>query len=75
MYLANLDLNRSTWDLRSSLWHSESFSCSLWDVVPCKGIEPWPTSLGVGSLGHWTTRKVPVHVFNSLNICFTSLFG
>ena len=75
MCLASSDLNSSTWDLRSSSWHSESFSCRLWDLVPWAGIEPWPTSLEVGSLSHWTTRKVPVHVFNSFNICFSSLFG
>ena len=29
------------------------------DLVPGAGIEPRPPALGVWSLSHWTTRKVP----------------
>ena len=35
------------------------FSCSMWDLVPWPGIEPWPPALGVQSLSHWTTGEVP----------------
>ena len=35
-------------------------SCSLWDLGPWPRIEPGPpVALGVWSLRHWTTRKVP----------------
>ena len=39
----------------SSLWHEGSFSCSMWDLVPWPGIEPWPLALGAQSLSHWAT--------------------
>ena len=31
----------------------------MWDLIPWPGIEPWPPTLGVGRLSHWTTREVP----------------
>ena len=34
------------------------FSCSMWDLVLCPGINPGPPALGAQSLSHWTTRKV-----------------
>ena len=39
------------------------FSCrmrDMWDLVPWSGIEPGSPTLGVQSLGHWTTREVPL---------------
>ena len=41
----------------------EDFCCSKWDLVPWPGIEPRPPALGVWSLSHWTTRKVPLAFF------------
>ena len=35
------------------------FSCGMQDLVPPSGIEPGPLPLGVRSLNHRTTRKVP----------------
>ena len=35
-------------------------SCSMCDLVPWSGVEPRPPALGVQSLSHWTTRKVPL---------------
>ena len=35
------------------------FSCSMWDLVPCPGIEPGPPALEAWSLSHQTTREVP----------------
>ena len=32
--------------------------CSMWELVPCPGIEPRSPALGVGRLSHWTTRRV-----------------
>ena len=34
--------------------------CSLWNLVPWPGIKPGPPALEEWSLGHWTTREVPV---------------
>ena len=36
------------------------FSCSMWDVVPRKGIEPRSPAFGVWSLNHWTIWEVPL---------------
>ena len=36
------------------------FSCDLWNLVPCPGIEPRPSAYGAQSLSHWTTREVSV---------------
>ena len=35
------------------------FTCSMWNLVPCPGIEPRLPALGVRSLSHWTAREVP----------------
>ena len=43
------------------------FSCCMWDLAPCPGIEPGPPALGAWGLGHWTTREVPLSPFNSLS--------
>ena len=45
--------------LQSLLWHEWSLSCSLWDLVPWRGIKPGPPALRPRSLSHWTTREVP----------------
>ena len=34
-------------------------SCSMWDLVPCPGIESRPPALGAWTLSHWTTREAP----------------
>ena len=39
----------------------QTLSCSMWDLVPCLGIEPRPPVLGVQSLNHWTTRESPLY--------------
>ena len=39
------------------------FSCSLGDLVPWPGIEPWLLALGAQSLSHWATREVPAPSF------------
>ena len=45
--------------------------CSMWDLVPWPEMEPGPPALGVWSLSHWTTRKVPCDCFmnNRLEGC------
>ena len=48
--LAALDLNYGTWDIRSSLWHAESFNCSMRDQAPWLGIESRSPALGVALL-------------------------
>ena len=40
------------------IWLLWVFSCAMWDLVPCAGIEPRPSALGVQSPSHWTTREV-----------------
>ena len=56
---------------RSYLWHMESsfsmwdlfffffFSCCIQTLFHWPGIEPWPPTLGVWSLNHWTIKEVP----------------
>ena len=41
-----------------------TLGCSTWDLVPLTGsnLGPLP-ALGVWSLGHWTTRQVPLNFF------------
>ena len=34
-------------------------SCSMWNLVPLPGIEPWPPALGTQRLGYWTIRDIP----------------
>ena len=65
-YLAAPGLTCDTWDLHSCLWHAGAFGYSMWTLdcsmqypVPWPGIKPRPSALGVWSLNHWTTRKVP----------------
>ena len=36
-----------------------SSSCSMWNLVSWAGIKPGPPAMRVGSLSHWTPRKVP----------------
>ena len=47
------------WFLKIIYLAVPDFSCSMWDLVLCLGIEPWPPALGAQSLSHWTTREVP----------------
>ena len=43
-------------------------SCSLWNLVSWRGIEPKPLVLGAWSLSHWTTRDIQgIPVFKSCN--------
>ena len=35
------------------------FNWGVWDLIPQPGMELGPPALGVRSLSHWTTRKVP----------------
>ena len=38
----------------------QTLSCSMWDLVPWPGIEPWPPAVGLRSLSHWgTTTEFP----------------
>ena len=37
----------------------QTFSRSMWNLVPWPGMEPGPPVLGARSLSHWTTREVP----------------
>ena len=41
------------------MWHAGSLSRTMWDLAPWPGIEPGSAILGVESLSHWTSRKVP----------------
>ena len=43
-----------------SMW---ILSCSMWDLVSRPTIKPRPPALGPQSLGHWTIREVPMHLF------------
>ena len=53
----------------SYLWHMESsfsmwdlfffFSCCIQTLFHWPRIEPWPPTLGVWSLNHWTIKEVP----------------
>ena len=46
-----------------------NFSCSMWGLVPCSGIEHRPTALEAWSLSHWTTKEVPfIRVFKTFEI-------
>ena len=38
----------------------QTLNCGMWDLVPRPGIEPRSPALGAWSLGHWTTREVPL---------------
>ena len=58
-----LGLHWGTWDLSSSLLHTGSFSCSMWDLVPWPGIKPRFPASGAWSLSHWTTREIPGPTF------------
>ena len=45
-----------------------SFSCSIWDLVPPSGIESRPHAMGAWSLSHWTTWELPpTLVFEKMN--------
>ena len=42
---------------------SPDLSCSMWDLVPWRGIEPVPPALEAQSLNHWASREVPTNAF------------
>ena len=44
-------------------FHSQTPSCSLWDLVLWSGVEPRPAALTAWSLCHGTTREVPYDPF------------
>ena len=44
-------------------WGVSTGSCSLWDLVPCPGIEPRPPALAEQSPSHWAPREAPHCVF------------
>ena len=48
-------------------------SCSMWDLVPLRGMEPGPPALGAQSLSRWTTREAPVEAFFTFHIFKTVL--
>lgn len=50
IYLALLSLAVALWGV---------FSCGTWDLVPQLGITPGFSALGMWSLSHWPTKKVP----------------
>ena len=52
-YLAAPGLICGTWTL----------SCGTWDLFPWPGVEHRPPALGVRSLSHWITRKIPRMLF------------
>ena len=60
IYLVAPGLSCGTQDLGSSLPHTQSFSCSMWALVPWQGMESGPPELRAQSLSHWTTWEVPV---------------
>ena len=47
--------------LSSGMW---TFSCSMWDLVHCPGIEPRPPALGAWHLSPWTTREILILLLN-----------
>ena len=36
-----------------------TFSCGMWDLVPCPGLKLRPSTLGAWNLSHWTSREAP----------------
>ena len=50
-------------------------SCGMWGLVPWPGIEPRPPALGVQSLSHWITTKVPEFFFQTNENNYYSLLG
>ena len=40
-------------------WSMRALSCSMWALDPWLGVEPRPPPLGVQSLSHWATKRVP----------------
>ena len=57
-YLALLGLICGMSNLWSSLWHSRSFSCGMWDLVSRPNITLGPSALETQNLSHWATREV-----------------
>ena len=49
------------------IWRHWDPSCSMWDLVPWPGIKPSSAALGTWSLGHWTTREVPLDSVSLVN--------
>ena len=39
---------------------------SMWDLLPCPGLEPGTPALEARSLSHWTTREVPLQCTSHL---------
>ena len=66
VYLVVPGLSYGMWDLQSLLQHTGFFSCSMWNLVPWPGIEPWPPALGVQRLSHWTTMEVLRQCFKEI---------
>ena len=46
----------------------QDLSCSMWDLVPWSGVESRPLALGVQSLSHWTTGKVPKNNYWNIHL-------
>ena len=63
--------------LRCGMW---TFSCSMWDLVHCPGIEPRPPELEVGHISQWTTREILILLLNWMPlvglplICLPSIY-
>ena len=55
------DVDRSMWDLQLQQVKSLAVVCAI--SVPQPGIKPGPLALGMRSLCHWLTRKVPAKDF------------
>lgn len=47
-----------------------TLSCSMWDEVPCPGMEPGPPALGAWSHSPWSTREVPIRDFWNSKCCY-----
>ena len=58
---------------QSQLHHTESFSCSVWDLVPQPGLKSSPLELGTWSLSHQDHQGSPKKcIFIS---CMPNMFG
>lgn len=50
------------------------FSCSLWDLAPCPGMEPRPPTVGAQSLSHQTTRDITRIIFSAIYFFESTIF-